>query len=76
MNKAGTLITSALLTLGFAAGAMAADAPKTATSPVAADTAAAPAAAATAKPPAKSSKTTPRAKAKAKKPTPAPATTK
>lgn len=30
MNKSGILITSALLTLGIAAGAMAADAPKTA----------------------------------------------
>jgi hypothetical protein len=30
MNKSGTLITSALMTLGIAAGAMAADQPKTA----------------------------------------------
>ena len=41
MNKSGTLITSALLTLGLAAGAMAADMPKAAVAPVAADTAAA-----------------------------------
>jgi hypothetical protein len=38
MNKSGTLITSALLTLGLAAGAMAADVTKAA-APVAADTA-------------------------------------
>lgn len=31
MNKSGTLIVSALLTLGLAAGTMAADLPKTAT---------------------------------------------
>ena len=31
MNKSGTLIVSALMTLGLAAGAMAADMPKTAT---------------------------------------------
>ena len=37
MNKSGTLITSALLTFGIAAGAMAADMPKTA-APMAADT--------------------------------------
>jgi hypothetical protein len=36
MNKSGTLIASALLTLGFAAGAMAADMPKTA-APMSAD---------------------------------------
>ena len=36
MNKSGTLIVSALLTLGLAAGAMAADMPKTA-APMAAD---------------------------------------
>jgi hypothetical protein len=36
MNKSGTLITSALLTLGLAAGAMAADMPKTA-APMSAD---------------------------------------
>lgn len=36
MNKSGTLITSALLTLGLAAGAMAADMPKSA-APMAAD---------------------------------------
>jgi len=44
MNKSGTLITSALLTLGLAAAAMAADLPKSA-APMAADTPAAPAAA-------------------------------
>jgi hypothetical protein len=43
MNKSGTLITAALMTLGLAAGAMAADMPKTAV-PMSAD---APAAAAT-----------------------------
>ena len=43
MNKSGTLIASALLTLGLAAGAMAADMPKS-TAPMAAD---APAAAST-----------------------------
>jgi hypothetical protein len=43
MNKSGILITSALLTLGIAAGAMAADMPKTA-APMSAD---APAAAST-----------------------------
>ncbi len=36
MNKSGTLITSALLTLGLAAGALAADMPKTA-APMSAD---------------------------------------
>jgi hypothetical protein len=36
MNKSGTLITSALMTLGLAAGAMAADMPKTA-APMSAD---------------------------------------
>jgi hypothetical protein len=36
MNKSGILITSALLTLGIAAGAMAADMPKTA-APISAD---------------------------------------
>jgi hypothetical protein len=36
MNKSGTLIASALLTLGLAAGAMAADAPKS-TAPMSAD---------------------------------------
>jgi hypothetical protein len=36
MNKSGTLITTALLTLGLAAGAMAADMPKTA-APMSAD---------------------------------------
>ena len=43
MNKSGTLIVSALLTMGLAAGAMAADMPKTA-APMSAD---APAAAGT-----------------------------
>ena len=37
MNKSGTLIISALLTFGLAAGAMAADMPKSA-APMAADT--------------------------------------
>jgi hypothetical protein len=37
MNKSGTLIVSALMTLGLAAGAMAADAPKTTAAPMAAD---------------------------------------
>ena len=46
MNKSGTLITSALLTFGIAAAAMAADMPKSA-APMAAD---APAAGATAAP--------------------------
>jgi hypothetical protein len=36
MNKSGTLITSALLSLGLAAGAMAADMPKAADAPAAA----------------------------------------
>jgi len=40
MNKSGTLLTSALLTLGLAAGAMAADMPKN-TAPMAADSSAA-----------------------------------
>ena len=40
MNKSGTLITSALLSLGLAAGAMAADMPKSA-APMAADSPAA-----------------------------------
>ena len=40
MNKSGTLLTSALLTLGLAAGAMAADMPKNA-APMAADSPAA-----------------------------------
>jgi hypothetical protein len=39
MNKSATLITTALLTLGFAAASMAADMPKSA-APMAADTAA------------------------------------
>jgi hypothetical protein len=38
MNKSATLITTALLTLGFAAASMAADMPKSA-APMAADTA-------------------------------------
>ncbi len=43
MNKPGTLITSAVLAFGLAAGAMAADMPKTATAtPVAADAASTP----------------------------------
>ena len=45
MNKSGTLIVSALMTMGLAAGSMAADMPKTA-APMAAD---APAASAPAK---------------------------
>jgi hypothetical protein len=40
MNKSGTLIATALLTFGIAAGAMAADMPKTA-APMAADSPAA-----------------------------------
>jgi hypothetical protein len=36
MNKSGTLITSALLSLGLAAGAIAADLPKAADTPAAA----------------------------------------
>jgi histidine ammonia-lyase len=40
MNKSGTLVTSALLTLGLAAAAMAADMPKTA-APMSADSPAA-----------------------------------
>ena len=42
MNKSGTLLTSALLTFGLAAAAMAADMPKAA-APMAADAPAAPA---------------------------------
>jgi type IV secretory pathway VirB6-like protein len=63
MNKSATMIATALLTFGFAAVSMAADAPKSAT-PVAEDT--------TTTPPAK---TTHKHK-KHKKSTPAPATTK
>jgi hypothetical protein len=56
MNKSGTLITSALLTFGIAAAAMAADMPKAA-APMAADTPAAGAPAAdTSKPAAKKHK--------------------
>jgi hypothetical protein len=39
MNKSGTLITSALLSLGLVAGAMAADMPKAADTPAAGATA-------------------------------------
>ncbi len=67
MNKSGTLITSALLTLGIAAAAMAADMPKAA-APMAADA------------PATSAGTTdtakPAKKHKKKKKAAAPATTK
>jgi hypothetical protein len=66
MNKSGTVIASALLTLGLAAGAMAADMPKS-VAPMAAD---APAASATDAPkPAKKHK-------KHKKAAAAPSTTK
>jgi hypothetical protein len=69
MNKSGTLITSALLTFGLAAAAMAADMPKAA-APMAADAPATSAPAAdTAKPAKKHSK-------KKKKAAAAPATTK
>jgi hypothetical protein len=69
MTKSGTLITSALLAIGFAAGAMAADMPRTATTtPVAAD-ATAPSTD-TAKPAKKAKKSK-----KAKKAAAAPATT-
>jgi hypothetical protein len=68
MNTSGTLITSALLTLGLAAGAMAADMPKAAAAPMAADAAAAPAADAP--------KTTTKKHKKHKKAAAAPATTK
>jgi hypothetical protein len=67
MNKSATLITTALLTLGLAAAAMAADMPKTA-APMAAD---APAAAAPATDTAKPAK-----KHKKHKKAAAPATTK
>jgi hypothetical protein len=71
MNKSGTLITSALLTLGLAAGAMAADMPKAAAQMSAdAPAAAAPATDAT-KPAKKHSKKKKKAAA-----TTAPATTK
>jgi hypothetical protein len=68
MNKSGILLTSALLTLGLAAGAMAADMPKNA-APMAADS---PAATSSADAPA------PKAAKKhhKKKKAPAPSTTK
>ncbi|MGO9512227.1 MAG: hypothetical protein ACLP2F_01115 [Steroidobacteraceae bacterium] len=55
MNKFGTLITSALLTFGIAAGAMAANAPTAATT-MAADTPAAGGTGTATTPPAKSGK--------------------
>ncbi len=67
MTKSGTLIISALLTMGLAAGAMAADMPKTA-APMSAD---APAASGTTTTTPKSGK-----KHKKKKAAPAPTTTK
>jgi hypothetical protein len=68
MKKSATLITTALLTFGFAAASMAADMPKSA-APMAADTAT-PA-------PAAKTKTTKHSTAKKhKKAAPAPATTK
>ncbi|MGO9991720.1 MAG: hypothetical protein ACLPTF_04290 [Steroidobacteraceae bacterium] len=67
MTKSGTLIISALLTMGLAAGAMAADMPKTA-APMSAD---APAASGTTTTTPKSGK-----KHKKKKSAPAPTTTK
>jgi hypothetical protein len=68
MNKSGTLITSALLTLGLAAGAMAADMPKAA-APMSADAPAASSTSADAPKPAKKHK-------KKKKAAAAPSTTK
>jgi len=68
MNKSGTLLTSALLTLGLAAGAMAADMPKNA-APMAADSPAAASSSADAPKPAKKHH-------KKKKAAPAPSTTK
>lgn len=68
MNKYGTVMTSALLTLGLAAGAMAADMPKT-NAPMAAD---APATSAT---PTDTPKPAPK-KHKSKKKKAAPSTTK
>jgi hypothetical protein len=65
MKKSATLITTALLTFGFAAASMAADMPKSA-APMAADTAT----------PAPKTKTTKHTSKKHKKATPAPATTK
>jgi hypothetical protein len=67
MKKSATLITTALLTFGFAAASMAADMPKTA-APMAADTAT-PA-------PTTKTKTVKHTSKKHKKATPAPATTK
>ncbi|MGO8856245.1 MAG: hypothetical protein ACLQO1_11105 [Steroidobacteraceae bacterium] len=67
MTKSGTLIISALLTMGLAAGAMAADMPKTA-APMSAD---APTASGTTTTTPKSGK-----KHKKKKSAPAPTTTK
>jgi hypothetical protein len=64
MKKSATLITTALLTLGFAAASMAADMPKSA-APMAADTATPPA-----------TKTHKHTSKKHKKAAPAPATTK
>jgi len=68
MTKSGTLIISALLTMGLAAGAMAADMPKTA-APMSAD---APAASSTTDAP----KTTKKKKHHKKKAAAAPSTTK
>jgi len=70
MNKSGTLITSALLTLGLAVAASAADMPKVA-APLAADAPAASSAAASSSKPAAKKKS----KSKKKKAS-APATTK
>ena len=69
MNKSGTLITSALLSLGLAAAAMAADMPKTA-APMAAD------APATAAPATDAPKPAKKHSKKKKKAAAAPATTK
>jgi hypothetical protein len=69
MKKSATLITTALLTFGFAAASMAADMPKTA-APMAADTAT-PAPTTTTK-----TKTAKHTSKKHKKAAPAPATTK
>jgi hypothetical protein len=69
MNKSGTLITSALLTFGLAAAAMAADMPKAA-APMAADAPAAAAPSTDAQKPAK------KHSKKKKKAAAAPATTK
>jgi hypothetical protein len=68
MTKSGTLIISALLTMGLAAGAMAADMPKTA-APMSADAPAASGTAGETSKPAKKHK-------KKKKTTAAPTTTK